>query len=1355
MKFLNIPRLRGSALVLICTISLVYALSSSNRSFFGLVTTSAAASTITVNSTVDVANNADGLCTLREAITAANTDTASGAVAGECAAGSSDGSDTIVLTSLSGSITLTSPLSSISSSATIVGPGKNTLTIQRNPTTFPIFNISFSGNATISGLSLVGGDPMSSTAGIDNSGTASVSDCAVSGFGAGFLNGQGTLTVSNCEVSGNQSGGGIQNFSGVVNVIDTVISGNSGSAAGIDNLFGTLNVTNSTITGNTGTRALVNGASGIANITNTTISNNSERGVLNNGTFTMNGGSVTGNNDGGLVLGGFSVLDGVTVANNNQSGGGFSGGGGIFITGSSALHRTTIINCVVENNSTTQMGGGIRNAGSKATIINTTISGNSAQGGGGGIHTLDAGLASFLAVNVTVTKNRANFGGGVLIESGVVKFKNSIIAGNLDSGGTVPVDINGALVDASSSHNVVGVGGSGGLTNGVNNNLVGVADPRLGSLANNGGPTRTHALLPDSPALDAGDNCVTAVTNCGEVTLPTLTTDQRRSGFNRLVDGPDANATATVDIGAYEMQLPFASLPNQVTNEDTPLIVSFSLSDTSTITSITATSSNTTLVPNDSDHLQAAHAGSSGVVTINPVANLFGTTDITVTVNRTGGPEVQTFRLTVNSSNDEPSFTKGPDQTVLEDSSAQTVNNWATNLSKGPADEAGQTLTFEITGNTNLGMFSVLPAISSTGTLTYTPAPNANGTATITIELRDSGGTENSGDNISPSQTFVIAVTPVNDAPSFTKGPDQTVNEDVATQVVPWATNLSTGAANESQSLTFEVTNNTNPSLFQIAPGVNFIGQLVYRPAANAHGSAEITVRLKDNGGTANGGVDTTPTQTFTITVLPVNDRPTITGGPNQIVNEDTGQQTLANWAVIAPGPADEAGQTLTITTTNNNNALFSSQPEVSLAGTLRYTPAANATGLATVTITLKDNGGTANGGQDTFVRNFTIGLAAVNDPPVNTVPGPQTVIKNSTLVLSSTGSNQISIADVDGGTAARQITLNATNGLLTLNGTTGLTFTSGISTGSSNMTFTGTITNVNAALNGLQFVPANNFVGAAQIQIETNDLGNTGSGGSLTDTDTVGITVVDGNALQFSASSYAVVEGSEFATITVTRVGTGGAASVSYSTSDGSATGAGACGSGADYVTSSGTLTWAPGETNAKTFTIPICDDSTVENDESVNLTLSNVSGDASLGGPKTAVLTIANSGSPVLLTEENTDHAIALDLVQHTRDPFSLSSQFNLVVDQRRRISLFVWRLALRPSESASDLIVIAEDNEGRTYPLTVEFIGAMSNPPLVTQVVVRLPDSVVGAPRDLRVTVQLRGQATNQGVVKIAAP
>jgi hypothetical protein len=183
--------------------------------------------------------------------------------------------------------------------------------------------------------------------------------------------------------------------------------------------------------------------------------------------------------------------------------------------------------------------------------------------------------------------------------------------------------------------------------------------------------------------------------------------------------------------------------------------------------------------------------------------------------------------LTVTAVNDAPSFTKGGNQTVNEDAGAQTVNNWATNISAGPTDEAGQTVTFNITGNSNPSLFSAAPAISPTGTLSYTPAANANGSATITLNLQDNGGTANGGVDTSASQTFTITVNAVNDAPSFTKGADQTVSEDSAPQTVTnWATSISAGPANESgQAVSFTVTNNNN-ALFSTQPAVGSTGTL-------------------------------------------------------------------------------------------------------------------------------------------------------------------------------------------------------------------------------------------------------------------------------------------------------------------------------------------------------------------------------------------------------------------------------------------------------------------------------------------------------------------------------------------------
>jgi hypothetical protein len=126
----------------------------------------------------------------------------------------------------------------------------------------------------------------------------------------------------------------------------------------------------------------------------------------------------------------------------------------------------------------------------------------------------------------------------------------------------------------------------------------------------------------------------------------------------------------------------------------------------------------------------------------------------------------------------------------------------------------------------------------------------------------------------------------------------------------------------------------------------------------------------------------------------------------------------------------------------------------------------------------------------------------------------------------------------------------------------------------------------------------------------------------------------------------------------------------------------------------------------------------------------------------------------APLLLTEETNEHILALDLTIQTREPFTLTNQFNFVPDLRRRVSLFVWRLGLLSGDDTSDVSVVAEDSEGRTYNLAVEYVGPLPGVADVTQLVVRLPDNIVGAPRDLTLRVTTHGPASNHGLISIAA-
>jgi hypothetical protein len=123
-----------------------------------------------------------------------------------------------------------------------------------------------------------------------------------------------------------------------------------------------------------------------------------------------------------------------------------------------------------------------------------------------------------------------------------------------------------------------------------------------------------------------------------------------------------------------------------------------------------------------------------------------------------------TVTIAVNAVNDGPSFTKGPNIVVDQDAPAQTLANWASGLAAGPANEASQTVAFTITFNSEPAMFSVEPAISPDGALSFTPAPGASGTAFVQARISDDGGTQNGGVDTSAEQLFQITITGV-DAP--------------------------------------------------------------------------------------------------------------------------------------------------------------------------------------------------------------------------------------------------------------------------------------------------------------------------------------------------------------------------------------------------------------------------------------------------------------------------------------------------------------------------------------------------------------------------------------------------------------
>lgn len=409
---------------------------------------------------------------------------------------------------------------------------------------------------------------------------------------------------------------------------------------------------------------------------------------------------------------------------------------------------------------------------------------------------------------------------------------------------------------------------------------------------------------------------------------------------------------------------------------------------------------------------------STGSLLFTPNANAFGTATVTVVLKDDGGTAnggidqsgTETFTITVNPVNDEPTFTKGSDQSIFEDSGTQTVASWASGMTSGPSNESSQVLTFTVTNNNN-SLFDVQPSVNvSTGDLTYSSKANAFGTATVTVVLSDDGGTANGGVD-SSTQTFTISILPVNDVPVFTNGGDQSVLEDCGSQTTTaWATGISPGDSFESgQALQFFISNN-NTALFSVQPSVDpLTGTLTFTPSPNASGTATVTIRLQDDGGTANGGVNSTASETFTITVQPVNDAPSFSLGMPPITYEDSGARTFPGWVSgVSTGPSNESGQVLSITVTTNKPELFSAQPMVDLlTGDLTFTPAPDAFGVASLTVTLFDNGGTLNGGVDSYTQSSYVGITSINDSPSFTAGGDQLIPQGSgTQTVTSWATN-------------------------------------------------------------------------------------------------------------------------------------------------------------------------------------------------------------------------------------------------------------------------------------------------------------------------------------------------------------
>ncbi|MBF0141984.1 MAG: FecR domain-containing protein [Magnetococcales bacterium] len=465
--------------------------------------------------------------------------------------------------------------------------------------------------------------------------------------------------------------------------------------------------------------------------------------------------------------------------------------------------------------------------------------------------------------------------------------------------------------------------------------------------------------------------------------------------------------------------------------------------------------------------------------------------------------EVTTASITVTAVNDAPGFTLLTTDSVGEDSGTRTVSAFATGISRGPADESGQSLSFTLTPTaTSTLSFTNPPAIDSSGTLTYTPAADAYGSATVSVVLADNGGTSNGGVDISETKSFTITVTAKADAPVVTGASTREDTQSTSGLVV------GRNGRDGSEVTHFKVTGVTNGTLYKsdgtTAIAVNsFItyaegnAGLRFTPDANLNSEAGDSFSVTLAGATAAVDAAVSPTSTSaTITVAAVNDAPTFTLSSGDTVAEDSGARSVANFATgKSPGHGNESAQTtfFTVTTDSADSTLtFTVAPAIDGNGTLTYTPAADAFGTAVMKVVLTDNGGTASGGADTSAsRNFTLTVSGKADTPsVTAASTNEDTLSGSGLVISRNA--------VDGSEVTHFQITGITNGTLFKNdGVTQLT----------DSTF---ITYAEGA-SGLRFLPSINLnsttTSAFGFTIQASTSSNSsGLGGS---TRTAAVTVV------------------------------------------------------------------------------------------------------------------------------------------------------------------------------------------------------------------------------------------------------
>jgi hypothetical protein len=446
-----------------------------------------------------------------------------------------------------------------------------------------------------------------------------------------------------------------------------------------------------------------------------------------------------------------------------------------------------------------------------------------------------------------------------------------------------------------------------------------------------------------------------------------------------------ATDTFVLNVRAVNDAPTLVDVVNQSSPEDEVAVVSVTVSDVDNLPGdLTVTAASSDLAVVASTGLAVTGTGTERTLTLRPLTNAVGTSTITLTVTDTNGAATSdTFVFTVTPVNDPPTLAQPSPVSVVEGSGSRVVT--LTGISAGPTNEI-QTLTV----SAQSGDVALIPHPAVTYTspatnasLTFTPVSGASGAVTLSVTVDDGGPS-----NRSITRSFVVTINSTNRLPVITGLADIATGEDVLTSVPFGISDLETAASDlvvRARSSNPAVVRDS--SLTLSGEGTN--RTLTLQPVAEQAGETFITLTVSDPDGGTNE-------QAFRLTVLAINDPPTLAFIDDLSLPPNAGRQTVGI-SNITSGAANEI-QNLTVTAVSSEPAIIP-HPTVTYtspaqSGSLAFTPVPGVDTVVKITVTVNDGGAT----NARTVREFNVTVSTVNSPPLLATILPQVTLEDIAL---------------------------------------------------------------------------------------------------------------------------------------------------------------------------------------------------------------------------------------------------------------------------------------------------------------------------------------------------------------------